>query len=139
MKEMLQFLPERIIGDCFLMEEGIVIRVSGLFHQPYILPAFLTPMIFSLEMIRKKLIVENEHFINFKKSSEIKFPWVVGPFIIKSKDALPIIESFLKEMGFQTTTSINYHPHHIISISKQVNKNKPFQHEEVDGLTASEN
>ena len=60
------------------MEEGNAIKVYGFFHQPYILPAFLTPMVFALELIKNNLIVENEHFINFKKTFEIKFPWVVG-------------------------------------------------------------
>ena len=82
------------------MEEGTVVRVYVVVHPPYVLPTFLTPRIFSLELIRKKVIVENEHFINFKKSFEIKFPWVVGPFIIKSKDAFLVVENLLKEMIF---------------------------------------
>ena len=48
-----------------------------------------------MDLVRQKLIVENEHFISFKKAFEIKFPWVVGPFIIKNKAALPVIESLL--------------------------------------------
>ena len=100
MKEMLQFSLEKRIGDWFLMEEGTVIRVYGFVHPPYVLPSFLTHIIFSLELIRKKLIVENEHFINFNKSYEIKFPFVVGPFIIKIKVSLLVEENLLKEMRF---------------------------------------
>ena len=74
MKESLQFSPDKRIGDWFLLEEHTIIRVYGFTHEPYILPAFLTPIIFPLDLIRKKLIVENEHFINFRKASEIKFP-----------------------------------------------------------------
>ena len=77
---------------------------------------FLTPKIFALELTRFKLIVENEHFINFKKSSEIKFPWVVGTFTIKRTDGLPVVENLLKEMKFQTDATINYDTHHVISI-----------------------
>ena len=91
MKEFLQFSPDKRIGDWFLLEEHTIIRVYGFTHEPYILPAFLTPRIFALELIRHNLIVENEHFINFRKASEIKFPWVVGPFIIKIKAAFPVI------------------------------------------------
>ena len=80
------------------MEEGIAIRIYGFVHPPYVLPSFLTPRIFFLEFIRKKLIVEHKHFINFKKSSKIKFPWVVGPFIIKIKVSFPIVDNLLKEM-----------------------------------------
>ena len=100
MKEVLQFSFEKRIGDWFLMEEGTVIRVYGFFHPPYVLPTFLTPRIFALELIRQKLSVENDQFINFKKSSEIKFPWVVSPFIIKSKASLLVVEILLKEMRF---------------------------------------
>ena len=135
----MQFSPEKRIGDCFLMEEGIVIRVYGFVHQPYILPAFLTPNIFSLEFIRKNLILENEHFINFKKISEIKCPWLVVPLIIKSKLVVPVVDNLLNEMRFPTVAAVNYDPHHIISIRKQVNKNKPFEHQEVAGLVESAN
>ena len=139
MKEFLQFSPEKRNGDWFLLEEGIVIRVYVFTHEPYILHAFLTPMIFALELIKQNLIVENDHFINFRKASKIKFPWVLGPFIVKIKYALPVVESLLKYMGFQTSTAINYDPHHVISIRRQVNKNNPFEHQEVEGLIESAN
>ena len=74
MKEFLQFSPDKRIGDWFLLEEHTIFRVYGFTHEPYILPAFLTPRMFALENIIKNLIVENEHFINFRKASEIKFP-----------------------------------------------------------------
>ena len=67
MKEILQFSPERRIGYWFLSEYGIVIRVYGFVHQPYILPAFLTVRVFSLELIRQRLIVEDENFLSYKK------------------------------------------------------------------------
>ena len=120
------------------MEEGIVVRVYGFVHQSYVLPTFLTPRIFALELIKKELIVENEHFINFRKSLEIKFPWVVGPFIIKSKVSLPIVESLLKEMDFKTTFVVNYDPLHVISIIRKVNTNNFFEHQEVEGLDKKE-
>ena len=58
-----------------------------LLHQPleYYRVLTLTPRIFALELIKKKLIIENEHFINSRKSWEIKFLWMVGPFINKRK------------------------------------------------------
>ena len=40
---------------------------------------------------------------------------------------------------FQTNVAINYDPHHIISIRKQVNKNKPFEHQEVERLVEKAN
>ena len=122
MKEMLQFSPERRIGDRFLSEYDTMIRLYGFVNQPYILPASLTIRVFALELIRKRLIVENEHFLNFRKTLEIKFPWIVGPFVIKNNDALPIIESLLREMGFSVEAAINYDPPHVISNRRQANK-----------------
>ena len=50
-----------------------------------------------------------------------------------------MIERLLREMGFPTETAINYDPHHIISIRRQVNKNKTFEHFEFVGLPETEN
>ena len=69
MKEALQFSPDKKIGDWFLLEEHTIIRAHGFIHEPYNLPYFLTPRVFTLELIKQiKLIVENEHFISFKKA-----------------------------------------------------------------------
>ena len=66
------------------------------YHEPYILLVFLTPRVISLEFITRKLIVENEHFISFKKAYEIKVPWIFGPFIIKNKAAFRVVEGMYK-------------------------------------------
>ena len=92
-----------------------------------------------MELIRQKLIVETEHFLNFKNSNEIRYPWDVGPFIIKNKVALPMIESLLKEMGFFTKAAINYDCHHVISIRRQALKRNPFENFEVVGLAQAAN
>ena len=42
-------------------------------------------------------------------------------------------------MRFQAEAAINYDPHHIISIMRQVNKNNPFEHFEVAGLSEAAN
>ena len=97
MHEALQFSPDRKIGDWFLLEEHNFIIVYGFTHEPYIFQYFLIPRVFSLELIRQKLIVQNEHFISFRKASKEeekkKIPWVVGPFIIKRKASLLVVES----------------------------------------------
>ena len=119
MRTILQPSTEKRIGDWFLFENGTVIRLYGFVHPPYMFPTFLTPRVFSMEFIRQELIVENEHFLNFKKSSKNKFPLKVVPFIMKNKVALTIIEGLLQDMNFMKTSKINYDPHHIISQSRQ--------------------
>ena len=42
-------------------------------------------------------------------------------------------------MGFQTDVSINYDPHHIIYIVRQINKNKPFENNEIAGIPKTAN
>ena len=134
MKLMLQSSLEDIIGDWFLYKDFIVLRVYGFTGKPYKLPVFLTPRIFALEFMRQRLCAEEEHFGAFKKSSNIKFPLKVGPFIFKNKSAMMVVEKLIEIMDFQKEQRINYEPHHIISQRKQSNKNKPFNHQVVEGL-----
>ena len=110
MEEFLQFILGRRIGYWFILKEHTIIRFYGFIHEPYIFPAFLTPSIFSLEFIRKNLIVENEDFLRTRNSSKIKFPLKVGPFIIKNKASLPVVEGLLQDMNFmKATKSIMLH------------------------------
>ena len=51
MRQMLQLSNSKKIGDWFLTEFGTTIRLYGFVHPPYILPAFLTPKVFSLKLI----------------------------------------------------------------------------------------
>ena len=57
MKETLQLSPSKRIGDWFLSESETIIRLYVFVHQPYILQAFLTTRIFSLELFRQRIIV----------------------------------------------------------------------------------
>ena len=81
MRIMLQSSSEDKTGDWFLHKEFTVLRVYGFTREPYRLPAFLTPRIFTLEFMRQRLYAEEEKFWMFKKYSNVKFPLKVGPFI----------------------------------------------------------
>ena len=91
MKKLLQLSPKRRVGDWFLSKENTMIRVYGFTHRPYVLLVFLTLRMFALDLIRKRLTTEDEHFLSFRNLVDIKFPWVDGPFTIKNKSALPMI------------------------------------------------
>ena len=45
-----------------------------------------------------------------------------------------IVEKLLENMDFKKEQKVNYDPYHIISLRKQANKNKPFDHQVVEGL-----
>ena len=74
----------------------------GFTQSPYMLPAFLTPIFFSMDFIKQKLFIDIEHFLKYNKSTDIKYPWGVGPFTIKNKGAFPMVEGLLRELGFET-------------------------------------
>ena len=73
----------------------------------------------------KRLCLEEEHFGIFKKYSDVKFPFKIGPFIFKNKAALNIVEKLLEAMEFHKMERINYDPRQIISQIRQQNKKRP--------------
>ena len=111
LRQMLQLSKCRRIGDWFLSYFGTTIILYGFVHSPHILPAFLTPRIFYLELIQQKLMVEEEHFLNFKKCSNLVFPWILGPYTVRNRAALPLVSKFHKDMGFPQYQEIKYDPH----------------------------
>jgi len=66
-----------------------MIWVYGYQEGPYLLPVFLNPRIFSLEFIRQRIISETEHFLKAHKASNLKFPFMVGPFVVNNRSYLP--------------------------------------------------
>ena len=76
-------------------------RVYGFSDAPYLLPTFLTPRVFSLELIRKRKHIKNELFIRFIKSLYINFIFKVRPFINKNKASLLIVEKLLMFLNFK--------------------------------------
>ena len=134
MWDLLQAYTERRTRYWFPSEYGIVIRMCGFTQSPYMLLAFLTPRIFSMDFIRQKLFVEIEHFLKYKKSTHIKYHWSVGPLTIKNKGALKMVEGLLRDLGFQTEPAIKYDPHQVISNRRNAQKRKDYKQEEFVGL-----
>jgi hypothetical protein len=126
--------PEDRVGDWTLFINSTVIWVYGFHEFHYLLPIFLTPRIFSLEFIRQKIISETENFIKYHRESNIKFPFVIGPFIVKSRTCLAQVEAKLKALVFAQMPGKKYDPHQIISRRRKMNKNAPYEHEPIEGL-----
>jgi hypothetical protein len=89
MKRSLQPNPESMVGDWVLFTQSTVIWVYGYQEVPYLLPVFQMPRIFALEFIRQRIISETEHFLKAHKASNLKFPFMVGPFVVKNKSCFP--------------------------------------------------
>ena len=79
------------------------------------LPVFLTPSVFALELIRHRISAGEEHFTAHRKDSWIKYPINFGPFVVKKSTTLQMVEKFLKVMNFQMTHAKNYDPKGTIS------------------------
>jgi hypothetical protein len=139
MRSYLQPNPENKVGDWVLFMHSTVIWVYGCHKSPYLFPIFLTPRIFSLEFIRQRIISETEHFLNLRKASNLNFPFIIDPFIVKARSCLSQIQAKLKEFGFAQLQGKIYDPHQIISKRILMNKQIPYEHEQVEGFDKLEN
>jgi hypothetical protein len=139
MRSYLQPNPENRVGDWVLFMHSTMIWVYGCHESPYLLPIFLTPRVFSLEFIRQRIISETEHFLKLHKASNLKFPFIIGPFIVKTRSCLSQIQAKLKEFGFAQLQGRRYDPHQIISKRRLMNKQAPYEHEHVEGFDKLEN
>jgi hypothetical protein len=116
-----------MIGDWMLFTQSIVIWVYGCQEGPHLLP-------FSLEFIRQRVILETEHFLKAHKDCNLKLPFVVGSFVVKSKSFFPQIQSKINEFGFTQLQGRRYHPHQIISKRRLARKQGSYEHKHVEGL-----
>jgi hypothetical protein len=117
-----------------LFTQSTVIWVYGCQGGPHLLPFFLTPRIFSLEFIRQRVISETEHLLKAHKDSNMKFVFIVGPFVVKRKSFLPQIQSKLNEFGFTQLQGRRYDPHRFISKRILARRQGPYEHENIEGL-----
>ena len=101
--------------DWFFFKNHIIIKIYGFTEAPYIFPAFQTSKVFAIEYIRKRLFTEKEQILKDKNGCNIKFHYVVGPFVIKSSLALPLVEKMLESMKFQKAQKANFDPGKIIA------------------------
>lgn len=96
--------------DWFLYKDHTIIRFDGFTTSPYVMTAFLTPRLFALEFMRQRLHSKKDHFVNVKKTCNIKVHFRIEPFVIKSNSYFPIIENLLESINFQTAQQIKYDP-----------------------------
>ena len=78
LKDLLQLSFHTKMGDRFIFENHIVIRIYGFEGETYLLPPFLTPRISSLGFIRNRLATDQLHFIGNNKTSTFKLHQKVG-------------------------------------------------------------
>jgi hypothetical protein len=134
MKIYLQPNPENIVGYWVLFMHSTMIWVYGYQEGPYLLPIFLTPKVFSLEFIMKRIILETKHFLKMHKASKLKFPFIIGPFVVNTRSCLPQIQAKLNKFGFTQLQERKYDLHQVISKRILMRKKGPYKHEHVEGV-----
>jgi hypothetical protein len=91
---------EDCIGDWILFKYYIIIRVYGSEEKPYRLPVFLTPRICALEVLRQRLHLDDLHFASKKQVSTFKVPIIIGPFTMRNKAAVKLIDDIMACLAF---------------------------------------
>lgn len=112
-----------------MFPEYTMIRVYGFENQPYRLPSFLTPRILSLEVLRQRLHYDELHFSSKKQTSTFKVPITVGPFTVKNRASIELIDDIMACFGFSLDLSCQYDPLHIISKKIKIQKRGNCEHQ----------
>jgi len=85
-------------------------------------------MIFSLEVLRQILHSDLVHFASRNQASSFKVPRTLGPFTMKHKSIVELIDDIMACFGFQEEPSCQYYPHHIISYRRKKKKRSRYDH-----------
>jgi hypothetical protein len=116
------------MGDLYLYQDHIEIRVYGCKLAPYKFPKYLLVRIFSLEYIRQMINSDDIHFVSLKKKQQLRIKGKIGSFICNSRCDREEADRLLKEMKFFVSFTWHYDPCGIISEMRIKNKNIPYVH-----------
>ena len=114
---MLQLSEDDCVGDSYLFEDHIELRIYGCKLPPFHLLVFMPMRIFVLEFMRQSLKSVQIHFFPAKKRFMFKLGNVIGQFIINSRHVFPVIEEILKKMEFQQGDVWHYDPKGVIALN----------------------
>lgn len=129
MRKGLQLKKGKATGDWFLYQGSTLIGVYDFQGFSYVLPAFLTPIIFYLEFARQILSLEELHFMRAHKTSNLKSPFTLGTFTFKSKSCVAILDSYMCQFQFLLAPMVRYDPLDVISKRKKRKTTKAREHE----------
>lgn len=103
------------IGVWFVYKDYTILIIYGAELKPYRLPTFLTPRIFALKVLRQRFNSDYVHFSSNNQATSFKFPIPVGPFTVKSKVTVKLIDEMLVCFNFEEYMACQYDPCQIIS------------------------
>jgi hypothetical protein len=125
----MHLLDHTKMGDWYLYQYYIDMRVYGCELAPYNLPKYLPIRIFALEYISQIINSNDIHFVSLKKKQQLKIKGKIGSFICNNHGIGEEADRLLKEMKFFMSFPWHYDPCGITSEMRVKNKNIPYVHE----------
>ena len=138
-KRVLQISKQTKVGDWYLYQNHIEIRIYGCLLAPYKLPRYLPMRLFALEYYRQIINVDEINFVNAKKKANLKIKDQLGPFICNSIEASKEADLILQNMKFQRSFVWRYDPLEFITKKRQKFKLGPFIHHPILEIEAYAN
>jgi hypothetical protein len=114
-QQKLQLQPSLRVGDWFLFKVFTVIRIYGFELEPYQLPIYIPPRLFSLEYCRKILMADELLSLSKSKNDSFSLLAKVSSFLIKSRPSIDYINKLLTSYHLKKDISWNFDPYHVIS------------------------
>ena len=69
------------------------------------------------------------HFNSKNQTSTFRVPITIGPFTIRKKEAIELIDDIMACYGFYEEPSFQYDPHHLISKRRKKQKRGNYEHQ----------
>ena len=82
-----------------------------------------------MEVIRQRFHANLQHFSSRKQASSIKLPITIGPFTVKSKEVINLIDDIMAYFKFPIDVACQYDPYHLIANKKKKLKRGNYQHQ----------
>ena len=138
MQESLHPVIETHVGDWILYKDYTIIRVYGSKKNPYRL-IFLTPRIFTLEILWQRFDSDYIHFSKQNQAACFKPPITIGPFTTKNRSIDQLIEDMLTFFKFERDASCQYDPVGVIHEKRRKLKRGTYEHKGTSKMNKLEN
>lgn len=130
-RRVLQLSKEYRVGDWYLYQNQIEIRIYGCELAPYKLPKYLSMRLFAREYYRLMINLDEVYFVKAKKKSQLRIKDQLGPFICNSREAGKEAEEILQRLRLKQSFIWNYDPLEFIFNRRQKNKLSPYIHHRI--------
>ena len=117
------------MGDWYLYQDHIEIKIYGCQLTPYKLPKYLPMRIFALEYFRQIIDFDEVNFLSTRKKTQFKIKNQLGPFICNNREDGQEAEKILRKMNFKCSFMWQYDPNGVINKLGLKFKLSPFIHE----------